>query len=162
MWVHKQRAPAPDRDDQRQQGNHSCPAMSFWGAAKSLIAWISLDGIDFPIVRSTLWDAAPEGRTRSIILASPNRDRHHLKKFLGQFQLSDFLPHEVFSPAPHSPNPIPCCLICRFKDNVPLSLIHVPPNLHEPLKVILSAFLQAVYTIGLKKEPHSAIAQLCV
>ena len=160
IWAHRQRDQAPDRQADRQSGDHSCLATAFWGPMESLIAWITVDGVEYPIVHTTLWDAAPEGRSQAIIKASPKRDHHRLKKYLAQFELSNFLLHEVFTP-PHVDHPIPCCLVARFKDNVPLALIHTPQTVHNTLMTVLSAFLQAVYRIPLKWEPHTTVAQLC-
>ena len=78
-----------------------------------------MDGVEYPIVHTTLWDAAPEGRSQAIIKASPRRDHHRLKKYLAQFELSDFLLHEVFTPPPHVAHPILCCLVARFKTMSP-------------------------------------------
>ena len=91
IWAHRLRGQAPDRQAHRQFGNHSCPATALRGPMESLFASITLDGMEYPIVHTTLWDGAPEGRSHAIINASPKRERHKLKKFLAQFELSDFL-----------------------------------------------------------------------
>ena len=64
IWAHSQRKSAPDKA--RHHG-HMCPASSFWAPSERLIAWVTIQGQDFPIVYSTAWDGAALGRTEAIL-----------------------------------------------------------------------------------------------
>ena len=158
VWAHSQRRFAPDKA--RHHG-HKCPASSFWAPSKQLIAWVTIQGQDFPIVYSTAWDGAALGRTEAILQYSPRRDRRLLTDFFAQFNLADFVIHEIFCPQHHNPLPIPCAVVSRFKDNVPMGLIHVPPGVQSTMMQVLPAFLEGLYQIGLKWEDHGDVAQLC-
>ena len=123
IWAHTQRAWAPDK---AQHHGHLCPACGFWAPSEQLIAWVTIQGQDFPIVYSTVWDGAALGRTEAILRYSPRRDRRLLTNFFAQFNLADFVLHEIFCPQRHTPTPVPCAIISRFKDNVPLALVCFP------------------------------------
>ena len=66
--------------------------------------------------------------------------------------------HEIHCPKHHTPTPIPCVLLSRFKDNEPMATIHaIKPRLFKALE----CFLQSMYGTGLKMGNHSDVAQLC-
>ena len=84
-----------------------------------------------------------------------------LTNFFAQFNLADFVIHEIFCPQHHNPSPIPCAVVSIFKGNVPMGLIHIPPDVQSTMMQVLSAFLEGLYQIGLKWEDHGNVAQLC-
>ena len=84
-----------------------------------------------------------------------------LTNFFAQFNLADFVVHEIFCPQRHTPIPVPCAVISRFMDNVPMALIHFPADVQDTMLQVLSAFLSGLYQIGLKWEEHGSVAQLC-
>ena len=158
IWAHRDRQQAPDRSPLH---GHSCPASSFWAPSEQLVAWVHIDGWEIPFVYSTPWDGAALGRTESILRFSPRRDKRLLTNFFSQFTLADFVIHEIHCPNHHTPTPVPCVLVARFKDNVPMAAIHVPDAIKPRLFRTLECFLKSMYQIGLKWEDHGEIAQLC-
>ena len=158
IWAHRDRQQAPDRSPLH---GHTCPASGFWAPSEQLVAWVHIDGWEIPFIYSTPWDGAALGRTESILRFSPRRDKRLLTNFFSQFTLADFVIHEIYCPNHHTPTPIPCVLLARFKDNVPMAAIHVPEAIKPRLFKALECFLKAMYQIGLKWENHGDIAQLC-
>ena len=158
IWAHSGRAFAPNKATQHV---NTCPAAGFWVPSEQVIAWVSIARLEVPILYTTAWDGAALGRTESILRFSPKRDKRLLRDFFSQFTLADFVIHEVFSPPRHTACPIPCVLVARFKDNVPMAFVHVPVGMFETPKTILSTFLHSLYNIKLKWEPHDSVAQLC-
>ena len=158
IWAHTDRVHAPDKATEHV---NTYPAAGFWAPGEQMIVWVTVDGIDIPFVYTTAWDGAALGRTESILRFSPTRDRLLLREFFSLFTLADFVIHEIFSPPHHTPAPIPCVLLARVKDNVPMAFIHVPAGMSEILKWVMSSFLHTLYHIGLKWEPHDKVAQLC-
>ena len=61
--------------------------MGFWAPCEQLVAWITIEGHDFPIVYSAAWDGAALGRTEAILRYSPRRDKRLLRNFFAQFTL---------------------------------------------------------------------------
>ena len=98
---------------------------------------VNIDGWEIPFVYGTPLDGAAQGKTKSIMHFSPRRDKRLLDNFFGQFTLVDFVIHEIFCPRHHTPNPIPCVLLSKFKDNVLTALIHVPYVIKETLLRVL-------------------------
>ena len=64
------------------------------------MACITIDGWEIPLVYSTPWNGAAQGRTEPILRYSPRRDKRFLSNFFSQFTLADFIIHEIFRP-PH-------------------------------------------------------------
>ena len=64
IWAHTQRAWAPDKAEHH---GHLCPASGFPAPSEQLIAYVTMQGRDFPIVYSTVWDGAALGRTEAIL-----------------------------------------------------------------------------------------------
>ena len=158
IWAHRDRQQAPDRSPLH---GHSCPVSSFWAPSEQLVAWVHIDGWEIPFVYSTPWDGAALGRTESILRFSPRRDKRLLTNFFSHFTLADFVVHEIHCPNHHTPTPVPCVLLARFQDNVPMAAIHVPDAIKPRLFRTLECFLKSMYQIGLKWENHGEIAQLC-
>ena len=84
-----------------------------------------------------------------------------LSNFFAQLNPADFIVHEIFCPQRHTPLPVPCAVISRFKDNVPMALVHFPADVKDTMLQVLSAFLRGLYQIGLKWEEHGSVEQLC-
>ena len=129
MWAHWDSAFAPDK---AKEHVNTCPAAGFWAPGEQPTAWVSVAGLEVPILYTTAWDGAALGRPESILRFSPKRDKRLLRDFFSQFTLADFVIHEVFSPPRHTTCPIPCVLVARFKDNVPMAFVHVQ---HVCLKI---------------------------
>ena len=91
----------------------------------------------------------------------PRMDRGLLTNFFAQFNLADFVLHEIFCPQRHTTTPVPCAIISRFKDNVPMALVCFPAEVQGTMLQVLSSFLSGLYQIGLKWEDHGQVAQLC-
>ena len=132
IWAHSDRAFSPDK---AKEHINTCPAAGFRAPGEQLIAWVTIAGLEVPIVYTTAWDGAALGTTESILCFSPKRDKRLLREFFSQFTLADFVIHEVFSPPRHTTCPIPCVLVAHFKDNVPMAFVHVPAGMFETLKL---------------------------
>ena len=80
--------------------------------------------------------------------------------------LLQFSPHEfVLAELGVSPQPpelvIPCVMMARFRDNIYVFLINVPPAWREPLLHIVMSMLQCMYQVPLNWEQHGDTVQWC-
>ena len=67
----------------------------WWSPADRLLAWVTIENQDVPILGIVPWDSAPRGRTHHILQRTPWRDIERVRNFLSQFHPSDFLMGEL-------------------------------------------------------------------
>ena len=46
-----------------------------WSPADRLLAWVSVGGLDVPVLGVVPWDSAPGGRVQHIVKRTPKRDK---------------------------------------------------------------------------------------
>jgi hypothetical protein len=141
----------------------------WWCPTDASVAWITCASTRIPIIVTTPWDGAPDGRVGTVIRNTPRlcqpllvdlfRDYNPLHSVLGEVRrslggwgsrldktkMAKAMVHGVYEPK---------ILLGRFRDNCYVSFISMPPELEEGAKHAVYCFLQTVFKMPMKWEPH--------
>ena len=114
---------------------------------------------------------AAEGRLQKVIANIPRRNRAYTRDFLQKLDPLQAVMGEVVAPEPWTPSvstclfegdgsggeddtPTPIVLFSRYRDNVYIAFINVPPCMNSQVCSSVAVVLRCIYGIPLKWEPH--------
>ena len=142
----------------------------WFDAVNKTIGFITIEEVTCELQMLQLWDAHPQGRFGCITQAAPKCARPLLNTHFALLDHKRVMWNEtryMSGCLPENPPPAPSCsgkpviLLSRFMDNVYVAFCGIPPALFEACATFVRLFLDTLYQIPMKWEPHGPMNGWC-